>query len=82
MTRLPSYANANQQAITCTGATGPRYSTDVSLTVNNPEVLTASGAVTLTYTAAGWTTSTELLWITPAARVSIDMGDSATRMLL
>jgi flagellar hook protein FlgE len=76
MTKLDSYTNANKEAITCTGATGGLATTDTSITVNNPEVLTSSGAITLTYNGTTWTSSSGTIVDHTSTKVSLDLGGS------
>jgi flagellar hook protein FlgE len=74
MTKLTAYNNANQQAVTCSGATGGLTANDVSVTVNNADSLTASGPIVLTYTVTGWTSGgVGTVVDNTANKVSIDL---------
>lgn len=74
MSKLGAYTNGNTQAVECTGATGGLVSTNVSVTVNNPEVITASGAITLTFNGTSWTSTVGTVDIDTSTSVSLDLG--------
>jgi flagellar hook protein FlgE len=79
MSRLGAYTNGNAQAVECTGATSTTtpanlVATDVSVTVNNPEILTASGAITLSFNGTAWTSSVGTVDTDTSTRVSLDLG--------
>jgi flagellar hook protein FlgE len=78
MSRLGAYTNGNKQAVECTGTTGGLVVTDASVTVNNAEAITASGAITLTFNGTNWASSVGTVDTDTSTRVSIDIGGATT----
>jgi len=77
MSRLDSYTDANDQGVQCTGATGSLATTDAVITVNNPEVLTSSGPITLTFDGTNWSTTTGTIGSDSSTKVSLDLGGTS-----
>jgi flagellar hook protein FlgE len=78
MSQLGAFTNGNKQAVECTGATGSLIVTDASVTVNNPEVITASGGITLTFDGTNWSSTVGTVDTDTSTRVSIDIGGTTT----